>query len=200
MKKLMAQHLNTLRNIACAIGVIGICATYSQKTYCQEEYGAPSSPSPGAHSQLQLMGVWSFVATTHGLAPDDPESYVQRGHWAIVHDGNPYLTAYVFEKTRPSGRKFHVTVHAKDGQLAAEMVDIEDNFRKRQGISRVSNDGATIELAFNFPPDGSDGPAPTSFDSKSEPKGFVLIVLNRLSDQPDLEHAIGQTRPQVLNR
>lgn len=197
MNKSVVQHLNTLRCIACAVG---ICFSYSQIAYCQEKYPEPAASSPGAHSQLQLMGVWSFVATTHGLSSDEPQSHAQRGHWAIVHEGNPYLTVYAFEKTRLSGRKLHLNVRAKDGQLAAEMVDVEDNFRKRQGIFRVTDDGATIELAFNFPPDGSDGLAPTSFDAKSEPKGFVLIELNRLSEQPDLETVIGEARPQVLKR
>ncbi len=199
MTKLMPLHLDTLRNIAFTICAIGLCVAYSQDSYSEEQYGAPSSPSRGAFSQLHLMGVWSFVETYY-VSPDDTESHVQKGHWAIVHDGTPYLTAYAFERSRPSGRKFYVTVNPKDDQLTVEIVDVDDNFRKRRGIARINNDGATIELAFIFPPDGSDGPAPTSFDSKAEPKGFVTIVLNRLSEKPDLAHAIGQTRSQELHR
>lgn len=137
------------------------------------------------------------MATTHGVASQDSEPLVQPGHWAIVHDGKPYLTAYAFDKSRPSGRKFFLSVQALDGQLVVEIVDVDDSYRKRVGISRLIDDGATIELAFNMPLDGSDGPMPISFDSKSEPNGFVSIVLKRLSDRPDLARSSREIHPQA---
>jgi hypothetical protein len=135
--------------------------------------------------ELQLLGVWSFVATSYGVPSESTETFVQRGHWAVTHDGNAYMTAYSFDKARLSGRKFQIRLFAQNDKLVVEQIDVEDSYTKRFGICRLIDSGATVELAFNIPLDGSVGPIPASFDPTSEPKGFVSIVLKRLSEQPE---------------
>lgn len=133
--------------------------------------------------ELHLAGIWSFVATTHGSPSEADGKFVQRGHWSVAHDGGGYLTAHTFDKNHALGRRFLIRVHAKNGTLVVEEIDIEANYAKRFGIGRFFNGGSKVELAFNVPLDGSQGQLPTTFDSTSA--GFQSIVLTRISHQGD---------------
>jgi hypothetical protein len=170
-----------------------------------ENVSVPSTPRSlvNAPPELCLLGIWSYEATTHVVPAEWSGDVVQRGHWAVTYSEGAYMTAYLFDKGNVTGQKFLLRVFTQNDKMLVERIDVQDSYTKHFGICRVNEDGSTIELAFNNPLDGSAGAVPSSFDPKSEPKGFLTIKLKRLSDRPTghIEvTGVGSQQPPITQR
>lgn len=188
-------------NLCRAIYLFAIIAHLTRVSYSQEltanqtsqatlatatSYASPAPPSTENKlpSELCLVGVWSFEATTYVVPGEPARNQVQTGHWAVTYEGGAYMTAYLFDKDRMLGQKFLLSISDRRNRMTVERVDVLDGYSKQLGICRLNDDASAIELAFNQPLDGSPGKIPNSFDPKTERDGFVLIKLRRLSDRP----------------